>query len=223
MSPRFGRVKENNANNSILVSDNKPETKKKPLNLKLYQIHNKLMKQYNPDYTRDDINKIWKKNKDIFIDMLIENVGKFGGDVLNNDHYSNVFENVGGILLHHSKGGSFGNKYYQASHPQKEFDRAEYDKKNNPYGIGKTHADKVPINIPLPKTENTFRGAPQDKPAEKFKPDWTKGEFVDDEGVDMTDLSSAKAWEKTFENIGTGVYKGLKTVASILSPLSWLP
>ena len=224
MSPRFLRVKENNANNSILVSDNKPETKKKPLNLKLYQIHNKLMKQYNPDYTRDEINTIWRRNKDIFIDMLIENVGKYGGNVLNNDHYSNAFENVGGILLHHSKSaGSFGNKFYQASHPIKEFNKSDYDKKNNPYGIGKTHADQPPINIPLPKTENTFRGAPQDEPAEKFKPDWTKGQFVDEEGVDMTDLSDPKSWAKTFENIGKGTYEGLKSVASIFSPLSWLP
>ena len=89
------------------------------------------MKQYNPEYTRDEINVIWKRNKDIFIDMLIDNVGKYGGDVLNDSHYCNAFENVGGILLH-SKGGAFGNKFYQASHPQKEFSKAEYDKKNNP-------------------------------------------------------------------------------------------
>ena len=197
--------------------EEKKPTRKRPINLRLYQEFLKLMRKNDPSLSRDDITALWKSNKNAYIDMLMDVVDLSGGNLLNDEHYFNAFRNIGGVML----GGAFsgtGNTMYQMKHQAPKFDRSVYDKVNNPYGIGKTHAEQAPR---LPTTESNKSSVEQD--LEPFKPDWTKGQFVDDEGIDMTDLSDPRAWGKTFENIGTGVYKGLKSVAKILSPLSWLP
>ena len=100
------------------------------------------------------------------------------------------------------EGGAFGNKMYQMKH-ETNFDRSVYDKVNNPYGIGKTHDDSQPRlpQVTPPTITPSYSGS----------------------DIDMEDLSDPRAWGKTFENIASGVYDGLKDVYKILSPLSWLP
>ena len=201
---------------SRTVTKNIPtEKRKRPLNLRLYTEFLKLMKKNNPELSREDITALWKSNKDAYIDMLMDVVDLSGGNLLNDEHYFNAFRNIGGVMLGGSccdicEGGELGNKMYQMKHADTGFDRSVYDKKNNPYGMGKTHADVQPRlpqvgsplvdNIPATTTP-TYSGS----------------------DIDMEDLSDPRAWAKTFENIGTGVYEGLKDVYKILSPLSWLP
>ena len=111
---------------------------------------------------------------------------------------------LGGSCCDMCEGGELGNKYYQMKHADTGFDRTSYDKVNNPYGMGKTHADEQP-RLPLPSTT----------------PATTTNSYSGSE-IDMEDLSDPRAWSKTFENIGTGVYDGLKSVYKVLSPLSWI-
>jgi hypothetical protein len=186
------------------------EKRKRPLNLRLYQEFLKLMRKNDPSLSRNDITQLWKSNKDAYIDMLMDVVDLSGGNLLNDEHYFNAFRNIGGVILGGSccdmcEGGELGNKYYQMKHQDTGFDRSSYDKKNNPYGIGKTHADEQPRlpQVTAPSTTTpTYSG--------------------NDDEIDMTDLSDPRAWGKTFENIASGVYDGLKTVYKIVSPLSWI-
>ena len=188
----------------IPYKPNKP-TRKRPINLRLYQEFLKLMRKNDPSLSRDDITALWKSNKNAYIDMLMDVVDLSGGNLLNDEHYFNAFRNIGGVMI----GGAFsgtGNTMYQMKHQAPKFDRSVYDKVNNPYGIGKTHAEQAPR---LPTTESNKSSVEQD--------------LDDDDYIDMEDLSDPRAWGKTFENIGTGVYEGLKDVYKVLSPLSWLP
>ena len=191
------------------------EKRKRPLNLRLYQEFLKLMRQNDPSLSRAEITALWKSNKEAYIDMLMETVDLSGGDLLNEEHYFNAFRNIGGVMLggsyHDVSGGVMGNTMYQMKHQQPAFDRSSYDKVNNPYGMGKTHADAQPRlpQVGSPLVENTL-------PA-------TTTPTYSGSDIDMTDLSDPRAWGKTFENIASGVYDGLKDVYKILSPLSWLP
>ena len=185
--------------------EEKKPKRKRPINLRLYQEFLKLMRKNDPSLSREDITALWKSNKDAYIDMLMDIVDLSGGNLLNDEHYFNAFRNIGGVML----GGAFsgtGNTMYQMKHQSPKFDRSVYDKVNNPYGIGKTHAEQAPR---LPTTESNKSSVEQD--------------LDDDDYIDMEDLSDPRAWGKTFENIGTGVYEGLKDVYKVLSPLSWLP
>jgi hypothetical protein len=184
------------------------EKRKRPLNLRLYQEFLKLMRKNDPSLSRNDITQLWKSNKDAYIDMLMEIVDLSGGNLLNDEHYFNALRNIGGVMLGGSccdmcEGGELGNKYYQMKHQDTGFDRTSYDKVNNPYGIGKTHADEQPR-------------LPQVTASSTTTPTYSGSD------IDMTDLSDPRAWGKTFENIASGVYDGLKTVYKILSPLSWI-
>ena len=186
--------------------------RKRPLNLRLYQEFLKLMRKNDPSLSRADITALWKTNKEAYIDMLMDVVDLSGGNLQNEEHYFNAFRNIGGVMLGGSccdcSGGAMsgpGNKYYRMAHPPQKFDRSVYDKVNNPYGVGKTHADEQP-RLPTPS-------APTRTPSKNYEDDY----------IDMEDLSDPRAWGKTFENIAKGTYEGLKTVYKILSPLSWLP
>jgi hypothetical protein len=188
--------------------EEKKPKRKRPLNLRLYQEFLKQMRKYDPSLSRADITALWRSNKDAYIDMLMETVDLSGGNLLNPEHYFNAFRNIGGVMLGGSccemcEGGVMGNKYYQMKHADTGFDRTSYDTVNNPYGIGKTHADAQPRlpQVSAPSTTTpTYSGS----------------------DIDMTDLSDPRAWGKTFENIASGVYDGLKDVYKILSPLSWI-
>ena len=160
------------------------------------------MRKGDPTLSRADITALWKSNKDAYQDMLIQSVDLSGGDLLNPEHYVNAFRNIGGVMLGGAccdmcEGGAIGNKFYQIKHDQ-NFDRSVYDKKNNPYGIGQTHSS-------LPKTPSNF------KPIEP-----------NNDYIDMEDLSDPRAWSKTFDNIASGVFDGLKTAYKVVSPLSWI-
>lgn len=194
------------------VTKNIPtEKRKRPLNLRLYQEFLKQMRKYDPSLSRADITALWRSNKDAYIDMLMESVDLSGGDLLNEEHYFNAFRNIGGVMLGGSfcdmcEGGVMGNTMYQMKHQEPAFDRSTYDKVNNPYGMGRTGPRLPQVGSPLvdnipATTTPTYSGS----------------------DIDMEDLSDPRAWAKTFENIGTGVYEGLKDVYKILSPLSWLP
>ena len=194
------------------VTKNIPtEKRKRPLNLRLYTEFLKLMKKNNPELSREDITALWKSNKDAYIDMLMDVVDLSGGNLLNDEHYFNAFRNIGGVMLGGSccdmcEGGVMGNTMYQMKHQEPAFDRSTYDKVNNPYGMGRTGPRLPQVGSPLvdnipATTTPTYSGS----------------------DIDMEDLSDPRAWAKTFENIGTGVYEGLKDVYKILSPLSWLP
>ena len=81
------------------VSEVKPKPKRKiPLNLKLYQAFQRLMKKNSPELSRKDIDDIWKTNKEAYIDMLMEIVEQNGGDLFNEEHYYNAFNNIGGMM-----------------------------------------------------------------------------------------------------------------------------
>ena len=195
--------------------EEKKPKRKRPLGLRLYQEFLKLMRKYDPSLSRADITELWRTNKDAYTDMLMETVDLSGGNLLNPEHYFNAFRNIGGVMLGGSccdmcEGGELGNKYYQMKHADTGFDRTSYDKVNNPYGIGKTHADELPRlpQVGSPLVENTL-------PA-------TTTPTYSGSDIDMTDLSDPRAWGKTFENIASGVYGGLKDVYKILSPLSWI-
>ena len=115
-----------------------------------------------------------------------------------------------------------GNTAYRLKHAIPAFDRAVYDTKNNPYGIGKTHADE-PLSGPrLPQTYTSSAPA-ESSERRKFKADPLSGRFVDESGIDMTDLSDPRAWGKTFENIAKGTYEGVKSIYKLFSPATWLP
>ena len=79
------------------VTEVKPK-RKIPLNLKLFQAFQRLMKKNSPELSRKDITDIWKTNKEAYIDMLMEIVEQNGGDLMNEDHYFNAFNNMGGMM-----------------------------------------------------------------------------------------------------------------------------
>ena len=141
------------------------------------------MRKNDPSLSRADITALWKTNKEAYIDMLMDVVDLSGGNLQDEEHYFNAFRNIGGVMLGGSccdcSGGAMsgpGNKYYQMAHPPQKFDRSVYDKVNNPYGVGKTHADEQP-RLPKPS-------AP--KPSKNYEDDY----------IDMEDLSDPRAWEK---------------------------
>ena len=192
------------------IYDKIPEKTKKqiPLNLKLYQRFYKLMKENDKSLKRSEINSIWKENRNAYIDMLMDTVEKCGGDLLNPQHYINVFENLGRLVAGSLHAGAIGNKFYQERN-EKEFDRRIYDKKNNPYGTGKTHSS---YKAPQRQEPTQQRRSP---PQEKRK--W----YQEREGGPKP-LSDPEAWTDSFENIGTGVYEMLSDISDLLKPLASL-
>ena len=75
------------------------------------------MKKNSPELKRKDIDEIWKSNKETYIDMLMEVVEKFGGDLLNEDHYYNAFNNLGGMMM---CGGDLFEDFTGYKPPEKE-------------------------------------------------------------------------------------------------------
>ena len=198
--------------------------KKQSLNLRIYNKFHELMKK-NGATDRAVVDEIWFKNEDAYVEMLMDVVAKGGGDVHDKEHYYNAFSNLGELMCRgagmcggeHVMSGP-GNTAYRLKHATPAFDRAVYDTKNNPYGIGKTHSDAVP-RLPKPSAPES---GPESAPS-KFKADPLSGRFVDDDGIDMTDLSDPRAWGKTFENIAKGTYEGVKSIYKLFSPATWLP
>ena len=95
----------------------KPKPKRKrPLNLRLYQEFLKLMRKNDPSLTRAEITAIWKENKDVYIDMLMDVVDLSGGDMYNEDHYVNTFNNIGGMMC----GGDLFEKFTGYKAPDHE-------------------------------------------------------------------------------------------------------
>jgi hypothetical protein len=99
------------------VSEVKPKPKRKiPLNLRLYQAFQRLMKKNSPELSRKDIDEIWKSNKEAYIDMLMEIVEQNGGDLFNEEHYFNAFNNIGGMMC----GGDLFEDFTGYRAPEKE-------------------------------------------------------------------------------------------------------
>ena len=78
----------------------KSKSKKKlPLNLKIYQEFVKISLRQDPDRTKADINEEWRENKDFIIDTLIDEVEKSGGNMYDEEHYINMFNNIAGFII----------------------------------------------------------------------------------------------------------------------------
>ena len=98
-------------------SKKKAKPKRKiPLNLRLYQAFQRLMKQNDSGLTRKEVDIIWKENKEEYIDMLMDVVEKNGGNILNEDHYYNAFNNIGGMMC----GGNLFEDFTGYKAPEKE-------------------------------------------------------------------------------------------------------
>ena len=177
---------------------------KRPLKLRLYQEYVKLMKIANPQITKTEIDKIWKKNKNAFENMLMNTIELYGGDLYNDEHYFNVFSKTGGYML--MKGGKV------------KFDRSKYDKVNNPYGIGKTSSDNAKI---APKViDPKLREAPVyieptqaiDAPLPRGNMSLLRGRDPTLDTEDNTDLSDPASWGRSISNIANMTFDTLKDV-----------
>ena len=189
----------------------KAAKKEAPLRERIYQKFHELMRK-NGETDSAQIDLIWSANKDAYIDMLMDVVSRGGGDIHDKEHYYNAFSNIGELMCRGSGmcGGQkvmsgTGNTQYRRRHQTPAFDRAVYDTKNNPYGIGRTHADIIPPRLPKPV------------------PPTPQTPSNDKDEIDFEDLSDPRAWTETFKNIAKGTYDGVKTIYKLFSPATWLP
>tara|TARA_R110002126_G_scaffold40843_4_gene119599 strand:+ start:1 stop:1359 length:1359 start_codon:yes stop_codon:yes gene_type:complete len=176
---------------------------KRPLNLRLYQEYSKLMKQSKPDISKDKIDKLWKSNKLKFQNMLMDSVELYGGDLLNDEHYFNIFSRTGGYML--MGGGACGGK----------FDRSSYDKANNPYGIGKTHDDRSRPKEQKKRTKPQYESTTKpldDADDRRGNMSLLRGSDPTLDRPDNTDLSDPESWSRAVGDIATITYDTLADV-----------
>ena len=163
------------------------------------------MKQYKPDMSREAIDKLWKSNKNNFQDLLMDTIQLHGGDLLNDEHYFNVFKVTGGYMINGGTNVSIG--------VGGKFDRTKYDKINNPYGIGKTHSDDKIIKPKMVEPKLATTTDPIEAPSDRRgNMSLLRGRDPTLDRPDNTDLSDPASWTRAIGDIATMTYD---TVADV--------